>query len=122
MDKRLKGTKRIIVQEKNVYIGKGRKDNRSMVVTPITSSSHAKTNVIEYLLLLNVEFKNEVPLASKIKALGGKYEKIKNIVQENSVPWENKFIELVDMKELFGSSAEKIGEYIVSHQKLAGFK
>ncbi len=122
MDKRLKGTKRIIVQEKNVYIGKGRKDNRSMVVTPITSSSHAKTNVIEYLLLLNVEFKNEVPLASKIKALGGKYEKIKNIVHENSVPWENKFIELVDMKELFGSSAEKIGEYIVSHQKLAGFK
>jgi glutamine---fructose-6-phosphate transaminase (isomerizing) len=121
-DKLLKGSKRIIVQEKNVYIGKGRKDNRSIVVTPITSSSHAKTNVIEYLLLLNVSFKDDVPLASKIKALGGKYERITNIVQENSVPWQDKFIELVDMKELFGSSAEKIGEYIVSHQKLAGFK
>jgi len=122
MDNRLKGTKRIIVREKNIYIGKGRKDNRSIVVTPITSSSHAKTNVIEYLLLLNVSFKDNVPLASKIKALGGKYERIKNIVQENSVPWEDKFIELVDMKELFGSSAEKIGEYIVSHKSLAGFK
>jgi glutamine---fructose-6-phosphate transaminase (isomerizing) len=121
-DNRLKGSKRIIVEEKNVYIGKGRKDNRSIVVTPITSSSHTKTNVIEYLLLLNVSFKDDVPLASKIKALGGKYERIKNIVQENSVPWEDKLIELVDMKELFGSSAEKIGEYIVSQQKLAGFK
>jgi glucosamine--fructose-6-phosphate aminotransferase (isomerizing) len=121
-DNRLKGSKRIIVEEKNVYIGKGRKDNRSIVVTPITSSSHAKTNVIEYLLLLNVSFKDDVPLAFKIKALGGKYERIKNIVQENSVHWEDKLIELVDMKELFGSSAEKIGEYIVSHQKLAGFK
>jgi glutamine---fructose-6-phosphate transaminase (isomerizing) len=120
-DNRLKGTKRIIVREKNVYIGKGRKDNRSIVVTPITSSSYAKTNVIEYLLLLNVLFKENVPLASKIKALGGKYERIKNIVHENSVPWEDKLIELVDMKELFGSSAEKIGEYIVSHQKLGGF-
>ena len=121
-DNRLTGSKRIIVEEKNVYIGKGRKDNRSIVVTPITSSSHAKTNVIEYLLLLNVSFKDDVPLAFKIKALGGKYERIKNIVQENSVPWEDKLIELVDMKELFGSSAEKIGEYIVSHQKMAGFK
>ena len=121
MDSRLTGTKRIIVREKNVYIGKGRKDNRSIVVIPITSSSPAKTNLIEYLYLLNVSFKDNVPLALKIKALGGKYERIKNIVQENSVPWEEKFIELVDMKELFGSSAEKIGEYIVSHQKLAGF-
>jgi glutamine---fructose-6-phosphate transaminase (isomerizing) len=121
-DKRLKGSKRIIVEEKNVYIGKGRKDNRSIVVTPITSSSPAKTNVIEYLLLLNVSFKDDVPLASKIKALGGKYERIKNIVQENSVSWKDEFIELVDMKELFGSSAEKIGEYIVSHQKLAGIR
>jgi glutamine---fructose-6-phosphate transaminase (isomerizing) len=75
-----------LFEEKNVYIGKGRKDNRSIVVTPITSSSRAKTNVIEYLLLLNVSFKDNVPLASKIKALGGKYERIKNIVQENSVP------------------------------------
>ncbi len=121
-DNRLTGTKRIIVREKNVYIGKGRKDNRSMVVIPITSSSHAKTNVIEYLLLLNVSFKENIPLHSKIKALGGKYERIKNIVQENSVPWQDKLIELVDIKELFGSSAEKISEYIVSHQKLAGFK
>jgi glutamine---fructose-6-phosphate transaminase (isomerizing) len=121
-DKLLKGTKRIIVEEKNVYIGKGRKDNRSIVVTPITSSSPAKTNVIEYLLLLNVSFKDNVPLASKIKALGGKYERIKNIVQENSVSWKDELIELVDMRELFGSSAEKIGEYIVSHQKLAGIK
>lgn len=120
-DNRLKGTKQIIVKEKNVYIGKGRKDNRSIVVIPITSSSHAKTNVIEYLLLLNVSFKEDVVLASKIRALGGKYDRIKNIVLENSVPWNDALLELVDMKELFGSSAEKIGEYIVSQQKLAGF-
>ncbi len=119
-DVRLKGTKRIIVQEKNVYIGKGRKDNRSIVVIPIMSGSRSRANVIEYLLLLNVAFKEDVPLNAKIRALGGKFERIKNIVQENSVSWKNEFLELVDMKELFGSSAEKIGEYIVSHQKLSG--
>ena len=53
-------------------------------------------------------------LSVKIKALGGKYERIKNIVQENSVKWDDQYLELVEMKSLFGISAEKIGEFIVS--------
>jgi glucosamine--fructose-6-phosphate aminotransferase (isomerizing) len=33
-DNVLKGTKRIIVRQGNVYIGKGRKDDRSIIVIP----------------------------------------------------------------------------------------
>ncbi len=113
-DNTLKGTKKIIVREGNVYIGKGRKDDRSIVIIPVISASHATPNLIEYILLLNISFKENVPLDVKIKALGGKHERIKNIVQENSVSWDNKYIELVEMKQLFGISAEKIGELIVS--------
>jgi len=113
-DSLLKGTKRIIVREGNVYIGKGRKDDRSIIVIPIISNSPAMPNLIEYILLLNISFKENVPMDVKIKALGGKYEHIKNIVQENSVLWDERYIELVEMKELFGISAEKIGEFIVS--------
>ncbi len=113
-DSLLKGTKRIIVREGNVYIGIGRKDDRSIIVIPIISASAATPNLIEYILLLNISFKENVPLDVKIKALGGKYERIKNIVQENSVVWDERYIELVGMKELFGISAEKIGEFIVS--------
>jgi glucosamine--fructose-6-phosphate aminotransferase (isomerizing) len=58
-------------------------------------------------------FKEEVPLPQKIRALGGKYEHIKNIVQENSVPWEDRLLEGVAIEELFGRSAEKVGESIV---------
>ncbi|MGD2030321.1 MAG: SIS domain-containing protein [Desulfobacterales bacterium] len=113
-DSMLKGTKRIIVREGNVYIGKGRKDDRSIIVIPVISNSPATPNLIEHILLLNISFKENVPLDVKIKALGGKYERIKNIVQENSVIWDERYIELVEMKELFGISAEKIGEFIVS--------
>lgn len=56
-DNVLKGTKKIIVQEGNVYIGKGRKDNRSILVIPIISASPSTPNMIEYLLLLNITFK-----------------------------------------------------------------
>jgi len=113
-DHLLKGTKRIIVQEGNVYIGIGRKDDRSIIVIPIISTSPDMPNIIENILLLNISFKENVPLSVKIKALGGKYEKIKNIVQENSVKWNDGYLELVEMKALFGISAEKIGEFIVS--------
>jgi len=113
-DSTLKGTKKIIVREGNVYIGKGRKDDRSIVVIPLISTSADTPNLIDHLLLLNVAFKKDVPLPIKIKALGDKLEHIINIVQENSVIWKDENLEIVPTEELFGRSAEKIGEHIVS--------
>ena len=115
-DNRLKGTKRIIIRQGNVYIGKGRKDERSILIIPILTISSQTPTRIEYLLLLHISFKANVDLDSKIKALGGKYEHIKNIVQENNIVWHNGLLELVNTEELFGRSAEKIGEFIVAHQ------
>ncbi len=113
-DSQLKGTKRIIVRQGNVYIGKGRKDDRSILVVPTISTNPSTPNFIEHLLLLNIEFEQSVPLAMKVKALGGKYEHIISIVQENSVAWKDEYLEWVAMDELFGLSAEKIGESIVA--------
>jgi glucosamine--fructose-6-phosphate aminotransferase (isomerizing) len=113
-DNALKGTKRIIVRQGNVYIGKGRKDDRSIIVIPAISTDPSASNRIEYLLLLNIGFKDQIGLPAKIKALGGKYEHIKNIVQENSLKWEDDHLNLVPVDELFGRSAEKIGEGIAA--------
>jgi len=110
----LKGTKRIIVRQGNVYIGKGRKDNRSILVIPVISTSPEKPNIIENLLLLNIGFQTDASLAVKTKALGGKYEHIKSIVQENSISWEDSCLDLVPMEDLFGLSAEKVGEMILA--------
>ncbi|MDY6823352.1 MAG: SIS domain-containing protein [Thermodesulfobacteriota bacterium] len=112
-DNRLKGTKKIIAREGNVYIGKGRKDERHIIVIPVLSSSPAKGGVIRHMLLLNIGFRQNASLYDKKKALGGKCERIKNIVQENNVIWSEEFIQLVDIKDLFGKSAEKVAETIV---------
>lgn len=113
-DKQLKGTKRIIIRQGNVYIGKGRKDDRSIIIIPVISDSPSAPNYIDGMLLLNISFKTDIDLEVKKKALGGKYEHIKNIVNENNVPWDDSFLELVEIKELFGRSAEKVGEQIVN--------
>jgi len=117
-DTKLKGTKRIITKQGNVYIGKGRKDDRSIIIIPVISDSASTPNPIGNMLLLNISFKANIDFEVKKKALGGKYEHIKSIVNENNIPWEDKFIELVETKELFGRSAEKIAEYIVFKKTL----
>ncbi len=111
-DSRLKGTKRIIVRQGNVYIGRGRKDDRKIIVIPLLSEFPAPP-LIECLLLLNFDFKENVSLDARIKALGGKYEHIKNIVQENSIQWDKAMIDRVKIEDLFGISAEKIAEQII---------
>jgi len=112
-DKLLKGTKRIIVREGNVFLGKGKKDDRNIIVIPIISLDPATPNMISHLLLLHVGFREDISRAQKIKALGGKYERIKNIVQENSISWEDQLLDKVPTEDLFGISAEKIGERII---------
>jgi glucosamine--fructose-6-phosphate aminotransferase (isomerizing) len=119
-DTRLKGTKRIIVREGNVYLGKGRKDGRNILVIPAISTSPETPNLIEYLLLLNIEFKPDLRREDKIRALGGKFERIKNLVQENSVLWDDRHIDIVETEELFGRSAEKIAEFIISRVNGSG--
>ncbi|WP_028315846.1 SIS domain-containing protein [Desulfatibacillum aliphaticivorans] len=116
-DTRLKGTKSIIVREGNVYIGLGRKDNRSLIFIPVISGSGPSPNVIEHLLLLHVDFKKDLSLEKIIRALGGKYERIKNLVQESSVTWQDDFLGRMDVEFIFGRSAEKIAEAIVSREK-----
>ena len=120
IDTRLKGTKNIIVREGNVYIGKGRKDNKNILVIPGISSNHATPNIIEYILSLNISFKtsSDVPLLKKIKALGGKYNRLKDwILETDNIKWDDKYLNLVDVETLFGDTAEKVVEKIIAQIK-----
>ena len=108
-DHRLKGTKNIIVREGNVYIGKGRKDGKSILVIPVISSSKG-ISAIELLLSLNVAFKDvaQVPLIKRIKALGGKFIRIKDTVLESDkIKWDDSLLDLIPMEDLFGGFSGK---------------
>jgi len=106
----LKGTKRIIVKSGNVFIGKGRVDDRSIVIIPLIK----KGPHIDHLMLLEVGFKKDIELRKKVKALGEKYTHIKNIVEEMGLPWNDALLSLLNAEDLFGRSAEKIAEFIIS--------
>ncbi len=114
---RLKGTKNIIVREGNVYIGKGRKDGRNILVIPIISSNPATPNIIEYILSINICFKQskDVPLLKKIKALGGKCNRLKDwILESDNFQWDDGYLNLVEVETLFGDTAETVVEKILN--------
>lgn len=112
---KLSGTKSIIIQRGgNVYIGKGRKDGRSILIIPMLSPEKERSNMINYLILLHISIKEYLPVNIKIKALGGKYEHIKNIVEENIIAWDDNYLDFIANEDLFGYSAEKIAEDIIS--------
>ena len=112
-DKKLKGIKRIIVRQGNVFIGKGRADHRKILVIPVISASPNTPHVMEHILLLNISLRQKVDLKIIIRALGDKREHIQNIVQESNIVWKNEFLELLPLEDLFGQSAEKIAEGII---------
>ncbi len=109
-DRQLKGTKRIIVKAGNVFIGKGRTDKRSILIIPIM----LKGPNIDHLLLLNIGFKERVALSKKVTALGDKHTHIRNIVEETGIPWKDSYLNLLNIEDLFGYSAEKIAESIIA--------
>jgi glucosamine--fructose-6-phosphate aminotransferase (isomerizing) len=108
-DTRLKGTKRIIVQAGNVFIGKGRIDARSILIIPLMQQGPN----IDHLLLLDVGFNKDAELPRKVLALGEKATHIRNIVEETGLAWADDYLNLLPIQELFGNSAEKTAESII---------
>jgi len=114
-EQRLMGTKRIIVASENVFIGKGRVDDRSIAIIPLIK--HGPN--IDHLLLLEVQFQKDMNLSKKTRALGEKHTHIKNLVEEMGLPWNDEYLGLLAVEDLFGKSAEKIAEFIVSRSSRA---
>jgi glucosamine--fructose-6-phosphate aminotransferase (isomerizing) len=109
-DTRLRGTKRIMVQNGHVFMGKGRRNQRSMLAIPLMSTA----TTLDYLLLLHVAFRPEVAVDKKVAALGGKYHPIRHLVEETRFAWHDAYLNRLEMEELFGLSAEKVSERILA--------
>jgi glucosamine--fructose-6-phosphate aminotransferase (isomerizing) len=69
---------------------------------------------INHLLLFNVQFKKEVDVQKKAQALGGKYNGIRNMTEEITRIWDDDYLDLLAIEDLFGLSAEKISERLAA--------
>lgn len=100
----LMGTKRTIVRTGEIYAGSGKSDNASIVIMPLIGGSRG----IEHLLLLHVDFCAELSAELKRDVLGEKYGDIKDLMNEENLPWSDDYLTDLPIKFLLGEAVEVI--------------
>lgn len=106
----LMGTKKMIVSSGYTYVGRGKSDGVPLVIIPLLGEN----NVISNLLLMHIQYNETLPLKEKIKALGYRYQDIRNLVNEYNLPWYDKCLESISLELLFSEQIEIIAEQIKS--------
>ena len=105
----LKGTKKTIVSARDIYAGLGKSDKAPIVIIPLLGKGH----LIQNILLLHVDFKDDLSPAEKKEALGDKLNEIRNIIDEHNVPWEDIYLEKLPIEFLLGEGVGMIAEEIM---------
>ena len=104
----LKGTKNTIVRTRKVYAGTGRSDNASIIIIPI----QGPRGIITHLLLLQVNFNEEISTAQKKEIMGVKVNDITNLINEYNIPWKDEYLDGLSVKFLLGEDVEVIKNMI----------
>lgn len=102
------GTKRSIVKNRDVYAGGGRSDGASIVIIPLLGLGINPEN----LLLFHVDFAGNLSVDQKKAILGEKLPEIKNVLNEENLPWNDDYIRDLPVKLLLGEAVEVIAEMI----------
>jgi len=106
----LMGVKRTIVSTNHVYLGKGKSDEMPILIIPLLGDD----NFVNNLLLLHIDYNEELPLREKIKALGYRYSDIRNLINEYNLPWHDNDLRSISLELLFSEQIEAIAAAIKS--------
>ncbi len=105
---KLMGTKKTIVRTTEVYAGDGKSDNASIIIVPLIGSGR----IVENLLLLHVDFREDLSVEQKKEVLGDKFNDISNLIDEYNLAWDDSFLQRLPVKFLLGGDTEAIAREI----------
>ncbi len=105
----LKGTKRTVVKERRAFVGVGAKDGRMIAILPLVDPRFSVTA----LALLHLSFREEMPVAEKVAALGERYDEVVNGVTEADVPWSDDLLAAIPPAELLTTPPARLAERLI---------
>lgn len=100
----LVGTKKGIVALGRIYAGLGKTDNAPLVLLPLLGQKER----VENLLLVHVKFNEALPVKERLRIIGKRVNKIKDLIQECNLIWRDDLIADIPVGILLGESAESI--------------
>lgn len=104
----LMGTKKTIVRTGDVYAGEGKSDHASIIIIPLLNSRR----IVEHLLLLHVDYNEEMGIEQKKEILGEKYGDIRNLIDEYNITWHDDYLRDLPVRLLLGEDVEVIKNMI----------
>ena len=105
----LKGTKRNIINLGEIYAGLGKTDKSPIVIIPLLGKDHR----IRHIMLLHVDFQGDLTAAEKKEVLGNKCNKIRNLINEYDVPWDDRYLDEIPIESLLGEGVDVIVERLM---------
>jgi len=102
----LRGTKRLIVRDPRVWVGRGQRDGSSLVACPLYGDG-----IVSGLALAHVRFEDALTPRQRARALrsAGRYEDLKCLVHEQDAAWSDALLTAVPTAELLTTSVEPLG-------------
>ena len=107
----LLGTKEWTVRHGTSYLGRGRKDQRPILIVP-----SAPRGQVEKLVLLHLEFDESLPLSKRISVLrdlSGRYDDLKGQVQETDTEWCDEALLHISTTDLITLPVDKLTEMLL---------
>jgi glucosamine--fructose-6-phosphate aminotransferase (isomerizing) len=112
---KLIGTKEWTVRNASLYLGRGSKDRRSIAIVPLIPRGR-----VEKLVLLHLEFQQDVSLQGKVGVLQDlrqRYENLKSLVTERDVPWRDEYLDPLPVEDLILVPVKDLALKIIESQK-----
>ncbi len=104
----LMGTKSTVVRTGEVYAGHGKSDHAPIIIVPLLNTAR----MVEHLLLLHVDYREDIDVAHKKEILGEKYADLRNLVDEYNVSWDDGFLGRLPIAVLLGEDVDTIKNMI----------
>lgn len=112
---RLVGTKEWSVRNSSLYLGRGSQDRRPIAIVPMIPRGR-----VEKLVLLHLEFEQDVSRTKKVAILQDlrqRYENLKSMVTERDVTWRDEFLDPISVESLILVPTKDLASKIVESQK-----
>lgn len=112
---KLIGTKEWAVRNASVYLGRGSADKRAIAIVPMIPRGR-----VEKLVLLHLEFQDDISLQKKVGVLQDlrqRYENLKSLVTERDVLWRDEYLAPIPVEDLILVPVKELAKLIVESQK-----
>ena len=112
---KLVGNKEWSVRSSSLYLGRGSRDRRPIAIVPLVPRGR-----VEKLVLLHLEFEENVSVRCKVNVLQElrqKYENLKSLITERDFRWEDSYLQDIDIEDLVMTPVKDLAQVILERQK-----